>query len=276
MTEQIRTEISGGVAVVTLNKPARRNALGTESMAGLRAALVRLSADPACRAVVLTGAPPAFCSGSDLKELGALSVPGMCAHEAETAMVARQIGLSPLPVVAAVEGFALGGGMILALSCDVVVTARGTRWNLPEVQNGWLPPWGLQALLARDGNIRFVVKEFPVLGEESVLAARFAVASLQEVGPDAYAAVHEALITLRGPVNEPALRDIATAAGFDAGPVLAAMQGPAVTQVLADTHALARRMGIEGTPAFALPGQMVRGLVPLDEMERLVALERAR
>jgi enoyl-CoA hydratase/carnithine racemase len=154
MTEQIVTELHAGIAVVTLNKPARRNALGAESTAGLMAALTRLCDDPACRVVVLTGAPPAFCAGSDLKELGALSVPEMCVHEAETARLARQIGMLPVPVVAAVEGYALGGGMILALACDVVVTARSTRWNLPEVPNGWLPPWGLQALMARVGPVR--------------------------------------------------------------------------------------------------------------------------
>jgi len=186
MTEQIRTEISQGVAVVTLNKPARRNALGTESMSGLLAALTRLSGDPACRAVVLTGAPPAFCAGSDLKELGVLSVPDMCAHEAETARVARQIGLLPLPVVAAVEGFALGGGMILALSCDVVVTARGTRWNLPEVRNGWLPPWGLQALLARVGPVRARLLTWGVTEVDGAEALRLGLA-------DALAADGEAL-----------------------------------------------------------------------------------
>jgi len=154
MTEQIRTEMCGGVAVVTLNKPARRNALGTESMSGLLDALERLNTDPDCRAIVLTGAPPAFCAGSDLKELGGLNVPEMCAHEAGTARVARRIGLLPVPVVAAVEGFALGGGMILALCCDVVVSARSARWDMPEVRNGWLPPWGLQALMARVGPVR--------------------------------------------------------------------------------------------------------------------------
>lgn len=149
MTDQIIIEHRDGYAVVTMNKPARRNALGTESMAGLEATLDDLARDETCRAVVLTGAAPAFCAGSDLKELGGLSIPDMCAHEAETARIARRIGLLPIPVIAAVEGYALGGGFIIATSCDIVVSSAGAKWNMPEVRNGWIPPWGLQTLLAR-------------------------------------------------------------------------------------------------------------------------------
>jgi enoyl-CoA hydratase/carnithine racemase len=139
----------GHVAILTLNRPERRNALGTEGMRALNRALSEAERDPAVHAIVLTGAPPAFCAGSDLKELGGKSIPDMCAHEAETAAVARGIGLLAKPVIAAVEGYALGGGFILAVSCDIVVSASNTRWHLPEVMNGWTPPWGLGALLAR-------------------------------------------------------------------------------------------------------------------------------
>lgn len=149
MTDQIIIDRRDGYAIVTNNKPERRNALGRESMAGLLAALRELDQDTECRAVVLTGAAPAFCAGSDLKELGGLSIPDMCAHEAERARIARQIGLLSVPVIAAVEGYALGGGFILATSCDIVVSAKSTKWNMPEVRNGWIPPWGLQTLLAR-------------------------------------------------------------------------------------------------------------------------------
>lgn len=149
MTDQIIVEKRDGFAVVTMNKPQRRNALGTESMAGLLSAFQNLEQDDACSAIVLTGTAPAFCAGSDLKELGGLSIADMQAHEAETARIARQIGLLSLPVIAAVEGYALGGGFILATSCDVVVTSKSAKWNLPEVRNGWIPPWGLQSLLAR-------------------------------------------------------------------------------------------------------------------------------
>lgn len=144
----------GPCRVVTLNRPQRRNALGTATMAQLADALGSAVADPAIRAVILTGASPAFCAGSDLKELGGLSIADMAAHEAETATVARSLARLDIPVIAAVEGYALGGGCILALSCDLVVSASNVRWAMPEVPNGWLPPWGLEALVARVGVVR--------------------------------------------------------------------------------------------------------------------------
>lgn len=145
---------SGAVTCLTLSRPSRRNALGTETVRGLRDALLRADADDEVRSIVLTGAPPAFCAGSDLKELGGMTIAEMCVHEAETAEVGRLIAGLSKPVIAAVEGYALGGGFILAISCDVVVTAADARWHLPEVANGWLPPWGLQTLAARVGVVR--------------------------------------------------------------------------------------------------------------------------
>lgn len=154
MADQILIDRRAGYAVVTMNKPARRNALGTKSMKALQDTLNALSQGDDCRAVVLNGAPPAFCAGSDLKELGGLSIADMCAHEEETARIARGIAHLAIPVIAAVEGYALGGGFIIATSCDIVISARGAKWNMPEVHNGWLPPWGLQTLVARVGPVR--------------------------------------------------------------------------------------------------------------------------
>lgn len=176
MTDQILVERRGGIAVVTMNKSKRRNALGTESMAGLLAALVELANDDTCRAVVLTGAPPAFCAGSDLKELGGLSIADMCAHQEETARIARRIAHLPIPVIAAVEGYALGGGFIIATSCDLVVTARGVKWNMPEVRNGWLPVWGLQTLLARVGPIKAQLITWGITEIDGVDAYRLGIA----------------------------------------------------------------------------------------------------
>lgn len=144
----------GDVRRLTLNRPERRNALDGVSIAKLEQALQQADRDPGVRAIVLSGAPPAFCSGSDLKELATMSIQEMCDSESETARVARSIAGLSKPVIAAVEGFALGGGFILAISCDIVVSASDVRWHLPEVPNGWLPPWGLQALLARVGPVR--------------------------------------------------------------------------------------------------------------------------
>ncbi|MCP1913800.1 enoyl-CoA hydratase/carnithine racemase [Bradyrhizobium elkanii] len=150
----IKLDNQGPIAIVTINRAERRNALGSQLMRDLNAALADSERNDAIGAVVLTGAPPAFCAGSDLKELAGLSIADMCKHEAETATFARAIGYRAKPVIAAVEGYALGGGMILAASCDIVVAASNARWHLPEAPNGWLPPWGLTALLTRVGPVR--------------------------------------------------------------------------------------------------------------------------
>ncbi|MET3925717.1 enoyl-CoA hydratase/isomerase family protein [Devosia sp. 2618] len=142
---------SAGCRLITINRPERRNALGTATMQQIGVSLAEAQSDTDIQVVVLTGTAPAFCAGSDLKELAGLSVAEMCEHEAATAAVARSIGKLDMPVIAAVEGYALGGGCILALSCDLVVSARNVRWAMPEVANGWLPPWGLEALVARVG-----------------------------------------------------------------------------------------------------------------------------
>lgn len=150
----IQLKLQGAVAIVTIDRPQRRNALGSELMAQLGAALAEAEHNADVRSIVLTGTPPAFCAGSDLKELAGLSIAEMCHHEAVTAAFARAMGYRTKPVIAAVEGYALGGGFILAASCDVVVSASNARWHLPEAPNGWLPPWGLMALIARVGPVK--------------------------------------------------------------------------------------------------------------------------
>lgn len=143
----------GPLGVVVLRRPQRRNAMDHDLVASLAESFRRLDADPEIAAIILRGEPPGFCAGSDLKFIGRLSLEDICRFEAETGDMARLIGLITKPVIAAVEGFALGGGFILAASCDLVVSATDARWHLPEVPIGWLTPWGLQALIARTGAV---------------------------------------------------------------------------------------------------------------------------
>jgi enoyl-CoA hydratase/carnithine racemase len=150
----VNLDIAGVVATLTLNRPERRNALGTQMMQELALRLGAALADGRVGAIVLTGTAPAFCAGSDLKELAGLSIAEMCAHEAVTAAVVGQLAEASKPVIAAVEGYALGGGMALAAACDIVVTSTSARWHMPEVGNGWLPPWGLAGLVNRLGVVR--------------------------------------------------------------------------------------------------------------------------
>ena len=143
----------GRIGILSINRPQRRNAMDRDLVAALVQAFRRLDADPDIAAIVLTGEAPGFCAGSDLKFIGRLSLEEMCRFEAETGDMARLIGFVRKPVVAAVEGFALGGGFILAVSCDLVVSSHSARWHLPEVPIGWLTPWGLGALVSRVGAV---------------------------------------------------------------------------------------------------------------------------
>lgn len=125
-------------------------------------------------------------------------------------------------------------------------------------------------LLARDGNIRWVVKEFPILGAESTLAARFAVSVLNIGGPEAYEKVHDDLMTMRGAVTAPALRQIADTRRLDVERVMAGMDAPEVSAAIDRNLALARDLGIGGTPTFVLHDRFLRGYVPLDQLEQII------
>ncbi|EKE45137.1 27 kDa outer membrane protein, putative [Oceaniovalibus guishaninsula JLT2003] len=129
-------------------------------------------------------------------------------------------------------------------------------------------------LLESDGNIRLIVKEFPILGEQSVLASRFAIATLREAGDAAYETVHDALIALRGDVTPEALADVARAADLDAQAILAGMDDAEVDRIITENHALAQALAINGTPSFVIGDQLVRGYVPLEAMQQIVEAER--
>ncbi|MGR3454549.1 DsbA family protein [Pseudooceanicola sp.] len=130
-------------------------------------------------------------------------------------------------------------------------------------------------LLESDGNIRFIVKEFPILGEASVLSSRFAVATRQVAGDEAYHAVHDALMTFTGQPDEAALTRMAESLALDPAPILAAMDSDAVISELEETRALAQRLQINGTPTFVIGDTMLRGYAPLDAMRGLVEEARA-
>ena len=129
-------------------------------------------------------------------------------------------------------------------------------------------------LIASDGNIRFVVKEFPILGPVSDAASRFAISVLQLAGPDAYKSVHDTLMTMRAEPSEPAFRKIAGDLGLDVAAVLARMETPEVNAVIDANRALATRLEINGTPTFVIDGTFVRGYVPLDGMRQIVEGQR--
>lgn len=126
-------------------------------------------------------------------------------------------------------------------------------------------------LLSSDGNIRKIIKEFPILGDESVEASRFAISTLQTQGPEAYARVNDALIERRGDFSRRGLERLARELDLDADVILAGMDSDAVSDVIAKNRALAQRLQISGTPTFVVGNQMVRGYVPLAGMRQAVA-----
>lgn len=125
-------------------------------------------------------------------------------------------------------------------------------------------------LIESDGNIRLIVKEFPILGEASVLSSRFAIAVRQVAGDDAYKAAHDILIALRGNPDESTLRGIAEELGADPDDVFVQMESPDVDAVIAQNRALAQRLQINGTPSFVLGDQLLRGYLPLAAMQDIV------
>lgn len=126
-------------------------------------------------------------------------------------------------------------------------------------------------LLQDDGNVRYVVKEFPILGPQSDLAARFAVSVLRVAGDDAYAKVHDALMAFRGEVSAASLRSLSERLDLDTDAVMAGMDASETTAVIDANHALAQALEINGTPGFVFEHGIVRGYVPYESLVALVA-----
>ncbi len=125
-------------------------------------------------------------------------------------------------------------------------------------------------LLETDGNIKWIVKELPILGEASVLASRFAVAVKQVSGDDSYKAIGDALMSFQGDITLPALRRLGGTFGLDMEAVEARMNSDEVTAEITATRELASALQISGTPTFVMHDELLRGYLPLEQMQALV------
>lgn len=134
----------------------------------------------------------------------------------------------------------------------------------------------VERLIETDGNIRIIIKEFPILGDQSVLASRFAISTRQNFGDDAYDLIHVALMQMRADVTEDSLRRLAESLDLDADTILAGMNAPEVDEVIAANHALAGILQISGTPTFVMNDQMLRGYVPYEGMASMAAEIRSQ
>ncbi|MBU6444068.1 MAG: enoyl-CoA hydratase [Alphaproteobacteria bacterium] len=146
--QNILTKIEDGVGVITLNRPKALNALNSELLAELVAALEAWDQDDTVRAIVLTGSEKAFAAGADIKEMSGQSYMDMYKSNLFAAANDR-IGAIRKPVIAAVAGFALGGGCELAMLCDFIIAADTAKFGQPEVTLGILPGIGGTQRLTR-------------------------------------------------------------------------------------------------------------------------------
>ncbi|MCH5675579.1 enoyl-CoA hydratase/isomerase family protein [Streptomyces gilvus] len=140
MTQALTTDIRGRVAVLTLNRPDKLNAIGTPVVEGLESELLRLRDEPGVRALVITGSGRAFSAGADLDEIEGCAGPyDFRAFVHRLTDVFGLLEAYPKPSVAAIHGFAFGGGLELSLACDLRVAEAGARLGLPEIKLGVLP-----------------------------------------------------------------------------------------------------------------------------------------
>jgi enoyl-CoA hydratase len=144
----ILTEVQGKVAVIRLNRPQALNALCDQLMTELADALAGFDADPAIAAIVLTGSEKAFAAGADIKEMHARTFPGVYFDD----FIGKRweaVTHVQKPVIAAVAGYALGGGCELAMMCDIIIAAENARFGQPEINLGIIPGAGGTQRLTR-------------------------------------------------------------------------------------------------------------------------------
>ncbi len=145
--ETILLERTGRVAVITLNRPKALNALNTQVLTDITAALDEVEADAGIGAVVLTGSEKAFAAGADIKEMQSKSYMDM--FLADFFQGWDRVGAFRKPIIAAVAGYALGGGCELAMMCDILIAADTAKFGQPEIKLGVIPGMGGSQRLTR-------------------------------------------------------------------------------------------------------------------------------
>ena len=149
MSELVRMEKQGRVAVVTIDRPKALNALNAEVIAAFGAILDRVEPDAGIGALVVTGAGRAFVAGADVAAMRTMSPLEAEAFSALAHGVLGRLETLAIPTIAAVNGFALGGGCELALACDFVFAAREAKLGQPETKLGLIPGFGGTSRLVR-------------------------------------------------------------------------------------------------------------------------------
>jgi enoyl-CoA hydratase len=150
MHSSLLLDRDGGIATITINRPKVLNALDSATLAELRHVMLELAQDAGVRVVVLTGAgEKAFAAGADIKELAALTPVGAREQARQGQLVLEAIEQLGKPVIAAINGYALGGGCELAMACTIRLAADTARLGQPEINLGLIPGYGGTQRLAR-------------------------------------------------------------------------------------------------------------------------------
>lgn len=239
-TDAVLTEQRGRVLLITLNRPDARNAINADVANGLWAAVERLNEDAGLTAGVLTGAGGGFCAGMDLKAfLGGEDISAM--------MTFIQRGADK-PLIGAIEGFAVAGGLELALTCDLLVAAAGSQLGIPEVKRGlFAAGGGLLRLPSRVGYgkaMEMAITGDPITAEEA--AAFGLVSQVTEPGTAVEAALALAeRVAKNAPLAVAASKQLIKATQGASESEFWAAQGPLQMKVFTSNDAK------EGPKAFA-------------------------
>ncbi|MDA1081010.1 MAG: enoyl-CoA hydratase-related protein [Gemmatimonadetes bacterium] len=169
--ELILVETTDRVATITINRPDKLNALNATVFAELSAAVEALNANADVGVIVITGAGRSFVAGADIAELATKSAAELEARSRAGQVTFRAIERSPKPVIAAVNGFALGGGCELALACHVRFASTKAKFGLPETKLGLIPGYGgtqrLPRLIGRGPALRLILSGETIDGTEA-------------------------------------------------------------------------------------------------------------
>ena len=192
-TVQITTD--GAVAILTLNNPPA-NAIGFDIVRDLWGALNEVEGDPSVRVVVVTGAGSMFSAGADVNALASPAGSGRVRMLNDTVDLFERLEYFPKPIVAAVNGFCLGGGNELAMSCDIRIASSKARFGQPEINLGVTPGWGgtqrLTRIIGKVKALEILLTGRMVGAEEAhLIGLTHEVVSEEELMPRATAVAHE-------------------------------------------------------------------------------------